>query len=106
MLTLRDDKDNRIVNDNNFANITDSHITADLPAGTYTVVAATGGLPGGYSFNWQVKAHDLTPCSQVQKIDLNSAYVGILGESAAAPMASRPTIIRSPRRPMGLLRPS
>ena len=59
LLTLRDAKDNRIVNDDNFGNFTDSHITADVPAGTYTVVAATGGLPGSYTFTWQVKAHDL-----------------------------------------------
>jgi hypothetical protein len=79
LLTLRDAKDNRIVNDDNFGNFTVSHITADLPAGTYSVVAATGGLPGTYSFTWQVRAHDLAPCSQVQKMGLNSAYVGVFG---------------------------
>jgi hypothetical protein len=77
LLTLRDAKDSRIVNDDNFGNITDSHITADVPAGTYTVVAATGGLPGGYAFSWQLKPHALAPCAQVQKLDLNSAFVGV-----------------------------
>jgi hypothetical protein len=79
LLTLRDAKDNRIVNDDNFGNFTDSHITADLPAGSYSVVAATGGLPGGYTFAWQLKAHALAPCSQTQNMDLNSAYVGVFG---------------------------
>ena len=82
LLSLRDAKDNRIVNDDNFGNITDSHITADLAAGTYTVVAATGGLPGGYTFNWQVTPHDLAPCAQSQKIELNGAFVGVFGAAS------------------------
>ena len=82
LLTLRDAKDNRIVNDDNFGNFTISHITADVPAGTYTVVAATGGLPGGYAFSWQVKPHALTPCTKVQKLDVNSAYLGVFGEGS------------------------
>ncbi len=84
LLTLRDAKDNRIVNDDNFGNFTDSHITADLPAGTYTVVAATGGLTGSYAFSWQLKPHPLTPCTQVQKLDLNSAFVGVFGSGCHA----------------------
>jgi hypothetical protein len=84
LLTLRDAKDNRMVNDDNFGNFTDSHITADLPAGTYTVVAATGGLPGGYAFTWQLKPHALAPCTQVQTLDLNSAYIGVFGSGCRA----------------------
>jgi len=79
LLTLRDAKDNRIVNDDNFGNITDSHITADLPAGTYTVVAATGGLPGGYAFRWQATPREPPPCAAAQKMELNGAFVGVFG---------------------------
>ena len=82
LLTLRDAKDNRIVNDDNFGNITTSHITADLPAGTYTVAAATGGLPGGYTFTWQLAPHELAPCAQVPSIDLNGAFIGVFGAAS------------------------
>jgi hypothetical protein len=82
LLSLRDAKDNRIVNDDNFGNITNSHITADLPAGTYTVVAATGGLPGGYTFTWQVTPHEPAACAQAQRIELNGAFVGVFGGSS------------------------
>jgi hypothetical protein len=90
LLTLRDAKDNRIVNDDNFGNFTDSHITADVPAGTYTVVAATGGLPGGYAFSWQLKPHALAPCTQVQKLDLNSAFVGVFGSGSCKAANGQP----------------
>jgi hypothetical protein len=82
LLTLRDAKDNRIVNDDNPGNFGESHITADMPAGTYTVVAATGGLPGSYSFSWQLKAHVLAPCAQVQNLDPNSAYIGVFSSGS------------------------
>jgi hypothetical protein len=82
LLTLRDAKDNRIVNDDNFGNITDSHITADLPAGAYSVVAATGGLPGAYTFTYKIAPHDLAPCSQLQKLDVSSAFIGVLGDGS------------------------
>ena len=99
LLSLRDAKDNRIVNDDNFGNITNAHITAELPAGTYTVVAATGGLPGGYTFQWQLTPHELVPCSQTSKMELNSAYVGVFGAAnCPAQTANRSTTISS-RRP-------
>jgi hypothetical protein len=82
LLSLRDAKDNRIVHDDNFGNITNAHITADLPAGTYTVVAATGGLPGGYTFKWQLTPHELASCSQSSKLELNSGYIGVFGAAS------------------------
>jgi hypothetical protein len=90
LLTLRDAKDNRIVNDNNNGNFTISHITADLPAGSYNVVAATGGLPGGYAFSWQLRPHPLAPCSQVQKLDLNAAFVGVFSPAGCRAANGQP----------------
>jgi hypothetical protein len=82
LLTLRDAKDNRIVNDDNFGNITDSHITADLPAGTYSIVATTGGLPGGFALSYQLTPHALAPCNQVQTLNVNSGYIGVFGSGS------------------------
>jgi hypothetical protein len=82
LLTLRDAKDNRVVNDDNYGNITDSHITADLPGGSYTVVAATGGLPGGYTFRWQATPHEPSPCPGAQRMELNGAFVGVFGAAS------------------------
>jgi hypothetical protein len=90
LLTLRDAKDNRIVNDDNFGNFTVSHISADVPAGAYTVVAATGGLPGGYSFSWQLAPHALAPCTQVQSLDVNSAFIGVLNSGSCRASNGQP----------------
>jgi len=47
MVAIRDAKDNLIVRDNEVDGITAAHVTADLPAGVYTVAAAGSGA-GNY----------------------------------------------------------
>ncbi len=86
MLAIRDARDNRIVIDNNNGGYTDSHLTADLPAGSYSVVAGTWGSPGAYTLSLQVAAHDPVPCANVRTVDPGSAYQGVFsGTSCRGP---------------------
>ncbi|MCL4401686.1 MAG: PPC domain-containing protein [Acidobacteria bacterium] len=82
LLVLRDGKGNRIVADRNDDGDDTAHITADLPAGKYSIVAATNDVTGGYSIGYQITPHDPVPCATVTKMDPNSGYLGLLGSTS------------------------
>jgi hypothetical protein len=78
-LAIRDAKDNLIVRDDEVDGLSVAHITADLPAGTYTVVAAATAGAGTYLFNSTFAAHDVPACTFAQSLDLNGGYIQRLG---------------------------
>jgi hypothetical protein len=78
-LVLRDSKDNLMVRNDDVDGVTDSHISADLPAGTYTAAATATSGAGNYRTTTKFSAHDASDCSYVQPIDLNGGFIQILG---------------------------
>jgi hypothetical protein len=78
-LLLRDQKDNLIVRNDDVDGVTNSHITADLPAGTYTVGASATSGAGNYRTTTKFTGHDPADCSYVQSLDLNGGFIQILG---------------------------
>jgi len=78
-LLLRDLKDNLIVRNDDVDGVTDSHITADLPAGTYVVGASATSGAGNYRTTTKFTGHDPADCSYVQSLDLNGGFIQILG---------------------------
>ncbi len=87
-LVLRDEQGSRIVEDSETVElgatgrIYRSQVPADLPAGVYTVSAESSGTPGSYSIGHRFIAKTLPPCSQFQKLELNSAYRNLLGNDS------------------------
>jgi hypothetical protein len=79
VLAIRDSKDNLIVQDNEIDGLGMAHITADLPAGTYTVVGAANAGSGNYHLSSKFTAHDIPACSFAQTLDLNGGYIQRLG---------------------------
>lgn len=82
LLVLRDEKGNRIAADENGDGDDTAHIAADVPAGSYTIVAATNSVTGGYSIGYQVTAHDPVPCATITRMDPNTGYMGLLGDGS------------------------
>jgi hypothetical protein len=79
VLAIRDGKDNLIVQDNEIDGLGMAHITADLPAGTYTIVGAANSGSGNYHLSSKFTAHDIPACSFAQTLDLNGGYIQRLG---------------------------
>ena len=79
LLAIRDAKDNLLVKDQDVEGLGVSHLTADLPAGSYTIVAAASSGSGGYQVTSKLTAHDIAPCSYVQPLDINGGYIQKLG---------------------------
>jgi hypothetical protein len=78
-VALRDAKDNLIVLNQDVQGQGVTHVSADLPAGTYTVAAAAVSGAGAYQMTSQFTAHDIPSCSAVQAVDINGGYVQRLG---------------------------
>ena len=79
-LALRDARDNRLAANDNSGGTTNSRIAADLPAGSYSVVASTMDRAGGYNISYKFTPHELAPCATVTKLDFG--YVGRLGPTS------------------------
>jgi hypothetical protein len=79
ILVIRDSKDNLIVRNDDVDGVDDAHITADLPAGAYTVVAAASSGSGSYRLAARFSPHDIAPCTFAQSLDLNGGYIQRLG---------------------------
>jgi hypothetical protein len=78
-IALRDAKDCLVVSNEDFQGQGVTHISADLPAGTYTVAAAAVSGAGAYQLASQFTAHDIPACSAAQTLDINGGYVQRLG---------------------------
>ncbi len=82
ILAIRDSKDNLVVRNDEVDGVSVSHITADLPAGAYTVVAAAASGSGSYHLSAKLAPHDMAPCDYVQSLDLNGGFVQRLGRGS------------------------
>lgn len=81
-LELRDSKDNRLTDGEQTSDGASSRVLADLPAGVYTVVAASLDNSGGYNLGYQFTPKDLASCQGGQPLPVNSGYLGVLGTGA------------------------
>ncbi|HEY2014364.1 MAG TPA: PPC domain-containing protein [Bryobacteraceae bacterium] len=79
LLAILDAKDNLIVQQEDVQALGAAHLTADLPPGVYSIVAAAGSGSGGYQVTSKFTAHDIPPCSYVQPLDINGGYIQRLG---------------------------
>ena len=52
-----------------------TRLTADLPAGSYTIVAAAVAGAGSYQMTSKFTAQEIAPCTSVQPLDINGGYV-------------------------------
>ena len=68
ILALRDSKDNLLV-------VSATTLSADLAAGTYTIVAAAATGSGAYQLAAAFTAHDIPPCDYVQALELDGGYI-------------------------------
>jgi hypothetical protein len=82
VLAMRDSKDNLIVQDDNVDGATAAHISADLPAGAYTIVAGASTAAGKYIATAKLTPHDIAACTYVQTLDLNGGYIQRLGANS------------------------
>ncbi|HZT31977.1 MAG TPA: PPC domain-containing protein [Bryobacteraceae bacterium] len=83
-LELWDEKDNRVVADAGAYYGAGSSIQADLPAGTYAIVAGTIGGQGGYNLGYQLTGHALAACGAPATLQ-PPGYIGLLGGAASCP---------------------
>jgi len=81
-LVLRDSKDNLIVNNDDVDGVTDAHISADLPAGIYRLLAAATSGAGRYLSTTKFTPHDIAPCTYTQTLDLNGGFIQRLGPNS------------------------
>ena len=79
ILAIRDGQDNLIVRDDEVGGLSVAHITADLPAGVYTVAGAATAGAGNFDFTTRFTAHDIPACTFAQSLDLNGGFIQRLG---------------------------
>jgi hypothetical protein len=90
VLAIRDGKDNLIVRDDEVSGLSVARITADLPAGVYTVVGAATSGAGNYQLTARFTAHDIPACTFAQSLDLNGGYVQRLGPRSCIGVNGQP----------------
>ena len=78
-LAIRDPKDNLLVLDEDVQGLGVSHVSADLPAGSYTIAAAASSGSGSYQLTSKFTAHDIPPCTYVQALSIDGGYIQRLG---------------------------
>ena len=79
ILAIRDSQDNLIVRDDGVDGLSAAHLTADLPAGVYTVAAAAANGAGDYQIAARFAVHAVPDCSFAQSLDLNGGFIQRLG---------------------------
>ena len=79
LVAIRDAKDNLLVLNQDVGGLGVSQLSADLPAGTYTIAAAAAGGSGGYQLASQFTAHAIAPCASAQALSINGGYIQNLG---------------------------
>ena len=80
-VALRDTKDNLVVLNQDIEGLGDSHISAVLPAGSYTVAASAISGSGAYQLTSSFSPSSIPVCPPAQSLGINSGYVQILGAS-------------------------
>ena len=89
-LALRDARDDLIVRDGESGGFSASHISADLPAGEYRIVAAAVSYAGSYTLSSKFTAHGIPLCSYVQSLDLNGGFIQRLGPRSCTSANGQP----------------
>ena len=79
LLAVRDNKDNLIVREEDVNGLGVAHVTADLPAGVYTVAGGATSGAGNYYLTARFAAHDIADCTFAQSLDLNGGFIQRLG---------------------------
>ena len=90
MLGIRDAKDNLLIAAQDAQGLGVTHLSADLAAGAYTVVAAAGFGSGSYQLTTAFAAHDIPACSDVQPLDINGGYIQMLGPAGCRDADGQP----------------
>ena len=67
-----------------------SQLTAGLPAGTYTIVAASATGSGSYQLTSQFTAKTIAPCNYVQPLNINGGYIQNLGPGSCTGANGQP----------------
>jgi len=81
-VAIRDTKDNLLVSDEDEQGLGSARVTADLPAGTYTVAAAAVSGAGFYQLTSLFTPKDIPACGLIPKLDVNTGYVARLGSGS------------------------
>jgi hypothetical protein len=81
LVALRDTKDNLILESDNLEGLPVTGLTADLPAGTYTIVAAANSGAGSYQLVSTFTPNGVPPCTSAQQLSINGGYIQNLGAS-------------------------
>ncbi len=79
VLALLDAKGNRLVLGNDAKGLGSAKLSADLPAGTYSLAVASELGTGTYQLSSSFAGHDLVACTNPQSIEANTGYVQRLG---------------------------
>jgi Bacterial pre-peptidase C-terminal domain len=89
-LAIRDAKDNLIVMDSDDSGSGIAYISADLPAGTYTVVPSAVSGIGRYQLSSDFTAHPIQTCTTASTLALNGTYYEYLGASGCRGVNGQP----------------
>jgi hypothetical protein len=90
VLAIRDGKDNVIVRDDQVEGLSTAHVTANLPAGLYTVIGAANSGAGNYQLTAKFTPHDIPACTFAQPLDLNGGYIQRLGSRSCTGANGQP----------------
>lgn len=90
LLAIRDAKDNLVVLYQDVEGLGVSQITAGLPAGAYTIVAAAATGSGSYQVTSQFTAQAIAPCTYLQALDINGGYIQKLGPASCTGANGQP----------------
>lgn len=82
LLAIRDAKDNLILLGRDGEGTGLSQLTADLPAGSYTIVAGAAAGTGTYQMTSKFTPHDIPPCTFLQPLSINGGYIQKLGSGS------------------------
>ncbi len=89
-VAIRDAKDNLVVMNQDVEGLGNSHISATLPAGNYTVVAGDISGSGAYQLISSFTAAAISPCTFAQSLSLNGGFVQMLGSGSCAGANGQP----------------
>jgi hypothetical protein len=78
-VAIRDTKDNLIALNQDLEGIGASHLTATLPAGSYTVLVSSTAGAGTYQLTSLVNPASIAPCGPGQALSLNGGFLWTLG---------------------------
>jgi hypothetical protein len=82
ILAMRDAKDNLVLRNEDVNGLAIAHVNALLPAGVYTIAAASQGGAGAYHMATSFTAQAVPACSFTQPLNLNGGYIQRLGPNS------------------------